>query len=264
MTAIRRLVQFVALAALALGAGAVAGSELTVLISGAFTPAYNALAPQFERQSGHKLVTVHGPSMGEAPAAIPNRLARGEKADVVIMLDKPLDKLISDGKLLPGRTDLATSVIGMAVKAGSPRPDIGSIDKLRQALLDAGTIAYSDSASGVYLRTEVFNRLGIAEQMQGRRRGTGAEPAAAIVARGEAELAFQQMSELQAVPGVDIVGPLPDSIQQVTTFSAGVVAASPSREAAAALIGFLSSPAAAGAIEKSGLKPAVMKEAGSK
>ena len=163
--------------------------------------------------------------MGNTPEAIPARLRRGEAADVLIMVGYALGDLIAQGSVVAdSRVDLARSAIAVAVRAGAPKPDIGSVDALRRALIAAQSIAYSDSASGIYVSTELFRRLGIAEQMRGKSRMIPAEPVAAAVARGEAEIGFQQMSELLPVPGIDIVGPLPPEVQKITLFSAGVVA----------------------------------------
>ena len=129
-----------------------AAAEIKVMISGGFSAAYKKLAPEFERASGHKIVTAYGPSMGATPEAIPNRMARGEPVDVVIMVGSALDGLIKDGKVAAGsRTDLARSSIGVAVREGAPKPDIGTSEALKRTLLAAKSIAYSDSASGVYI-----------------------------------------------------------------------------------------------------------------
>ena len=234
----------------------VQGAEIRVMISGGFFAAYKTLVAPFEKASGHVVTTIYGPSMGAAPEAIPNRLARGELADVVIMAGPALDNLIGKGSVdRESRTDLASSAIGMAVRAGTRKPDISSVDAFRQVLLDAKTIAYSDSASGVYLSTVLFKKLGVAEQMQGRRRSLPGEPAGGVVAKGEAELAFQQISELLPVAGIEIVGPLPDEIQQVTVFSAGIPSNAQAPEPARAFVRYLASPEAAEAIQRSGLMP---------
>jgi molybdate transport system substrate-binding protein len=244
------------LAGLLLSVGSVQAAEIKVMISGGLSAAYRALTPEFEQSSGHRLVTAWGPSMGSTHDAIPVRLQRGEKADVLIMVGPALEELIRQGKVIAGsRVDLVRSPIGMVVRAGAAKPDIGSVDAFKQALLAAKTVAYSDSASGVYIGTELFQRLGIVEQMQGKRRMIPAEPVAGVVARGEAEIGFQQTSELLPVPGVDLVGPLPPELQKITVFSAGIVAGTQEPEAAKALIAFLASPAAAPALRKSGLEP---------
>jgi molybdate transport system substrate-binding protein len=228
------------------------------MISGGFSAAYRALAPEFERSTGHRLKTTSGPSMGSTPEAIPNRLERGEAADVLIMAGSALDELIGKSQVMgDSRVDLARSRIGMVVRAGAAKPDIGSVEALKRTLLAAKSIAYSDSASGVYLSKELFSRLGVADQIAGKSRMIPGEPVAAVVARGEAEIGFQQVSELLPVPGVDLVGTLPPELQKITVFSAGIATGAKELEAGRALIRFLTSDAAAPAIEKSGLEPAV-------
>jgi molybdate transport system substrate-binding protein len=236
--------------------GAANAAEIRVMISGGLTAAFNALVPEFERTTGHKVITAYGPSMGTTPNAIPVRLERGEPADVLIMVGYALGDLIKQGKVVAdSRVDLVNSKIGIAVKAGAPKPDISSPDALRRALLTAKSVAYSDSASGVYISTEMFSKLGIADEMRDKARKIPATPVAEIVARGEAEIGFQQISELKPVAGVDIVGPLPDELQKVTVFSAGIAGVSKEPEAGKALIKFLASPAARGTIVGSGLEP---------
>jgi molybdate transport system substrate-binding protein len=237
-------------------AGAASAAEIRVMISGGLTAAYNALVPEFERATGHKVITAYGPSMGATANAIPVRLERGEPADVLILVGYALGDLIKQGKVVPdSRADLVKSKIGVAVKAGAPKPDISSPDALKRALLAAKSVAYSDSASGVYISTEMFERLGIANEMKDKARKIPATPVAEIVARGEAEIGFQQFSEMLPVPGIDIVGPLPDELQKVTVFSAGIASVSKEPDAGRALIKFLASPAASAAIIKSGLEP---------
>lgn len=231
-----------------------AAKEINVMISGGFSAAYRVLVPEFERSSQHKVVTTSGPSMGATPEAIPNRLQRGEPADVVIMVSSALDELVRQGKAIAGtRADLAQSGIGMAVRAGAPRPDIGSADALKRTLLGARSIAYSDSASGVYLSTVLFPRMGIADQIKGKSRMIPGEPVAAVVARGDAEIGFQQVSELLPVAGIDFVGMLPAEAQKVTVFSAAIATGSREPDAGRELIQFLASPAAASAITRSGM-----------
>ena len=144
----------------------------------------------------------------------------------------------------------------MAVKAGAPTPDIGTVDALKRTLLAAKSIAYSDSASGVYLSTELFPKLGIADQVRGKSRKIEADPVGEAVARGEIEIGFQQISELRPVKGIEIVGPLPPGARRVTVFAAGVPATSKHPGEAKALIDWLASPAAYLAIKESGLEPA--------
>jgi molybdate transport system substrate-binding protein len=246
-------------AGLLLVTGTAQAAVVTVVSSGGFAVAYRALAPEFERTTGNTLVTSWGPSMGNTPDAVPSRLRRGESIDVVIMVGYALGDLIKEGKVIAdSRVDLARSSIGLAVHAGAPKPDISSTDALRRALLAAKSIAYSDSASGVYVSSELMKRLGIADQVASKSRMIPAEPVGAVVARGEAELGFQQISELKPIAGIDLVGPLPLDLQKITIFSAGIVVGAREPEAAKALIAFLASSAAADAIRESGMEP--MKE----
>jgi len=238
-----------------LATGALA-DEIHVASSGGFAAAYRALAPDFEARTGHKLLATWGPSMGETQGAIPKRLERGEPIDVVIMVGNALDKLIAQGKVEDaGHRLLANSKIGAVVRAGAPRPDVTTEAGLKQALLNAKSIAYSDSASGEYLSKVLFVRLGLADQIKDKSRMIPATPVAEIVARGEAELGFQQVSELLPIAGVDFVGELPDAAQQLTPFSAGVVKTSPVHAAAQALIDYLSSAEVAPVIRRTGLTP---------
>jgi molybdate transport system substrate-binding protein len=244
-----------ALAGLLLFAQVATAAEIRVMISGGFTAAYEQLAPEFERRTGDTLVTVQGPSMGTAPEAIPVRLARGEPADVLIMVGDALDGLAGQGKVVAAtRTDLANSRIGLSVRAGAPKPDISTVEAFRRTLLQARSIAYSDSASGVYVSTEMFARMGIADQVGPKARKIVAERVGAVVARGDAELGFQQISELLPVAGAQFVGPIPAELQKVTVFSAGVASASKEPQKARALIAFLASPAARPTILKTGLE----------
>jgi molybdate transport system substrate-binding protein len=230
--------------------------EIRVMNSGGFAAAYNALAPGFEKQTGNKLVTSYGPSMGATPEAIPNRLARGEAADVLIMARSALDALVSQRKVVRGsEADLVRSRIGLAVKAGAPRPDISSVEGLKRTLLNARSIAYSDSASGVYVANELFQRLGIAAAVSPKAAMIPATPVGLIVARGEAEVGFQQISELLPIAGIKVVGPIPESVQKVTVFSAGITTTAKSPQAAQLLIDYLASPKARRAIRRYGLEP---------
>lgn len=237
-------------------AGSAQAAEVHVMISGGLSAAYNALVPEFEKATGNKVVTAYGPSMGTTVNAIPVRLGRGEPADVLILVGYALDDLIKNGKAVAGsKVDLVNSKIGVAVKAGSPKPDISTADAVKRALLAAKSVAYSDSASGVYVSTEMFDKLGIAADMKDKAKKIPATPVAEIVAKGEAELGLQQISELKAISGVDIVGPLPDSLQKITVFSAGIASGAKEPEAGKALIKFLASSAARETIINSGLDP---------
>ncbi len=230
--------------------------EIRVMTSGAFTAAYLALIPQLERLTHRKLITA-ATSIGTGESSIPNRLRRGETVDVVIVADTVLQGFIRDGLILgESYTPLARSAIGLAVRQGAPKPNISTAAALTQTLLQASSIAYSASVSGEYLTTELLRRLGIADRVLAKcRRIEGGERVGTVIARGEAEIGFQQMSELLPVPGIDHVTPLPPEVQKVSIFSAGVALSAADRDAAHAVIRFLASPDAAGAIAKSGLEP---------
>ena len=232
------------------------GNDIRVMTSGAFTAALLALIPQLERLTNKKIVTA-STSIGTGDNSIPNRLKRGEVVDVVIVADTVLRRFIEDGLVLAeGYAPVARSTIGMAVRAGAPKPDISSIDALRRTLLQAKSIAYSASVSGQYLTTELYQRLGIADQVLGKSRLIGGgERVGAVVARGEAEIGFQQMSELLPVPGIAHITPLPPEVQKVSSFAAGVAASSPDPVLASSVIQFFSSPEAAQVIMNSGLQP---------
>jgi len=236
--------------------GTADGGEIRVMTSGGFTAPYNEVIPEYERATGSHVVTSFGASMGGAPDSIPMRLQRGEPVDVVILADTALDELIKQGKVVAGsRVDLVRSQIGMAVRAGLPKPDISTVEALKRTLLQAKSIAFSASASGVYLSTELFPRLGIADQLKAKSQRIESERVGTIVARGDAEIGFQQISELLPMEGIDFVGPLPPEVQKITVFSAGVAVGAQDPDGAKALIRFLASPAVAPAITKSGLEP---------
>ena len=245
-----------ALTAALLWPGLVHAADVTVMISGGFLSTYQALVPPFEISTGNQVMTVPGPSMGTTSNAIPVRLARGEPDDVLIMVGYALDSLIKDGRAVAGsRVDVAISPIGMAVRAGAPVPDISTVDKLRQVLLAAKSVAYSDSASGVYIEKEMFKKLGIEDQMKGKAHMIPADPVGGVVAKGDAELGFQQVAELLPVPGITFVGLLPPEVQEVTVYAAGLATGSKEPVAGKALIDYLASPAATPVLTKMGLMP---------
>jgi molybdate transport system substrate-binding protein len=247
---------FAAAAALLLAFCGASAEELKVAYSGAMTEVVKVLGPAFEARTGTKVALTWGPSMGASAEAIPNRLNRGEPFDVVVMASEALDGLSSAGKVDPAsRVVLARSLIVVAVKSGAAKPDISTVDALKKTLLDAKSVAFSSSASGVYISNVLFPRLGIAEQMKAKSRQIPGGPVGPFVARGEVELAFQQLSELKPIPGIDIVGPLPEGAQLVSMFSAAVVTGSANPSGARTFIDFLASPAAASTIRDTGLEP---------
>lgn len=246
------------LAALAIGLcalnGAASAEELDVMTSGGFTAAFKQLSATFAERSGDTIHTVLGPSMGQAREAIPKRLERGENADVVIMVGYALDELIRQGRVDPAsKVELADSRIGMVVRQGAAKPDIGSEDAFRKTLLDARSLAYSDSASGVYIQNELFRKLGVQQSVASKARMIERIPVASVVASGHYEIGFQQVAELLPVPGVTFVGRIPESLQSITRYSAGIVRNARHPEQARALLAYLSSPAAQPVIQSSGL-----------
>jgi molybdate transport system substrate-binding protein len=235
-------------------------ADVRVMISSGFHGAYSELAPAFERATGNHLITTRGPSMGDSPEAIPTRLSHGESADVVILDGGAADELGKRGLVQPdSKVELARSLIGMVVREGAEKPDISSVAALRNTLLAAKSIAYSDSGSGTYLSTVLFQKLGVADQIAAKSRKVrgppSGEPVAAVVARGEAEIGFQQVAELIHVPGVTLVGALPAEVQPMFSFAGVLTRTAREAEAARALLLFLSSPEAAVVVTKAGLKP---------
>jgi molybdate transport system substrate-binding protein len=229
--------------------GPARAADIKVMYPPPLRTVLSELIPQFERASGHKVAVIYEPSW-----LIVGRIRNGESADVAFLTAHAADDLIREGKLAR-RTDIARSSIGIAVRAGAPKPDIGSVEAFKHTLLAAKSFARNDGAdSGVFM-AGLLERLGIAEQMSAKstlvRQGFVAE----LVAKGEVEMAAQQMPELMAVPGVDAT-PLPPEIQHVIVFCAGLPAAPQAPGAVSELIRFLSSPAAAGVIKARGLEPA--------
>ena len=246
----------IALAFLLFAATAAFGADITVMYSGGLSPVVEKTKVNFEAESGHKLVLVRGASMGESPQAIPVRLARGEPADVLVMAGDAFDEMVKRGHGAAGsRVDVANSSIAMGVKAGNPKPDISSVEALKKALLEAPKVAISRSASGVYLETELYPRLGIAEQMKPKTVKATDELVGHVLLRGEAPIGFQQLSEIRAVPGIEFAAMLPAGAQRVTVFSAGLAAKAVQREAAKAYLDFLGSIKVREAIDAAGLEP---------
>jgi molybdate transport system substrate-binding protein len=235
-------------------------ADVHVMISSGFHGAYSELVPAFERATGNHLITTRGPSMGDSPESIPTRLSHGETADVVILDGGAADELGKrDLVQADSKVELARSLIGMVVREGADKPDIGSVAALRNTLISAKSIAYSDSGSGTYLSTVLFQKLGVADQIAAKSRKVrgppSGEPVAAVVARGEAEIGFQQMAELIHVPGVTLVGALPAEVQPMFSFAGVLTKTAHEADAARALLRFLSSAEAASTVMKSGLTP---------
>lgn len=250
------------LAMLACGAlmmsNAASAAEVRVMISAGFFDVYSQLSAEFERTTGHRLITTRGPSTGDSSEAIPTRLARGEPADVVILEGGSADELGKNGVVRPdSKVVLALVQTGLMVRAGAPVPDIGSVELFRKALLSAKSIACSDSGSGRFIVETLLPKLGIADQVMAKiRRVRGppsGEPVAAVVARGEAELGLQDVSELIHVPGIQYVGPIPAELDRNSSYAAVIATQAHEPDAAKALIALLASPQAEPIIQKAGL-----------
>jgi len=227
-------------------------AEITVLSSGAVREIVTELLPQFESSSGHKVaVTWSG------TAKIKTQIGGGETYDLVIVGAPVIDDFIKAGKVRPGsRVDLVRSGVGVAVKAGAPKPDISSAAAVKNALLAAKSVAYSTGPSGVYVQ-KLFEKLGIAEQMKAKAKQTiSGTRVGEYLARGEAELGFQQIAELIHEKGIEYLGPLPPEIQNITVFSSGIHSGAKQPDAAKAFQAFLAAPASAAVVKKNGMEAA--------
>jgi molybdate transport system substrate-binding protein len=232
-------------------AAAADAAEIRVLSTQATEEAYRELVPQFEQASGHKVATVFTGTLDAN-----KRLAAGESYDLLIMSAPSIDEHIKSGKVAAGsRVDLAKSGVGVGVKAGAPKPDISTTEALKKTLLAAKSIGYSTGPSGVYM-IGLFQRLGIADEVKPKLKQTPTGVfVGSIIASGEAEIGFQQVSELSHFAGVDYIGPLPADVQQFTTFASGIMAGAKEADAAKALVKFITSPNAAAAFKKRGMEP---------
>ncbi len=230
--------------------------QIKVISSGGFMAAFNILGPMFEQATGIEVTVVHGSSMGGGPDSMPMRLGRGEAADVLIFNDAAFEDLRESGYLRADtRIDLGESVIGMSVRSGAPKPDISTMDAFIETVRAAESIGYSASVSGTYLSTEVFPALGLWEELEPKSTRVVGERVASAVARGELEIGFQAVSEIISIEGADLVGTVPEEIQQVSTFMTVIPERVENETGARRLIDFLASPAAASIIESTGLRP---------
>ena len=225
-------------------------AEIKVLSSIATREAYNELGPQFERASGDKVVTTWAGTVD-----IVKRMTAGEVHDLVVISSTELDELIKQGRLAAGsRVDLARCGIGVALRVGAPKPDIGSADALKRTLLAAKTVGYTSGPSGVYMGG-LIERMGIAADIKPKFRSVpSGGTIGTIVASGDCEIGFQQISELVHVKGIDYVGPLPAEVQRVTIFSTGIPVGAKNPDGAKKLVKFLTTPAAAAEMRKHGLE----------
>jgi molybdate transport system substrate-binding protein len=244
------LAQFV-VAAMVISMDTAHAAEIKVIASAAVKEAVLDLIPAFEKSSGHKVTTIWA-----GTESITKRISGGEVVDIVIIAAPNIDKLISEGKLVAGsRVDIAKSGVGLAVRAGLPKPDISSSEAVKKAVLAAKSVAYSSGPSGFYV-ADLFKKMGIADQIKEKVKQTpSGVQVGEVVARGEADLGFQQVSELLHVKGIDYLGPLPADIQHITVFSAGLHAAAAAPDAAKALTKFLTAPEAGPIIRKTGMEP---------
>ena len=225
--------------------------ELKVMAASAVKEAYLELVSDFENSSGNKVITIWGGTEGLA-----KRISGGEVVDIVIVAAPNIDKLIMEGKLVAGsRADIAKSGVGIALRTGLPKPDISSAEAVKRAVLAATSVAYSTGPSGFYI-ADLFKKMGITDQIKDKvRQPASGAPLGELVARGEADLGFEQISNLLHVKGIDYLGPLPPEIQNITIYSAGVHAQAPSPDAARALVKFLTAPEAGPIIKKIGMEP---------
>lgn len=244
--------RFVLLAAL-LALHSAAFAQIKVITSGGFAAPLQELLPQFEKSTGVTVTTARGSSQGDGPSTIGAQLRRGVAADVVIMSREGLNDLAKESRIVPGsERDLAQTPLGVAVRAGAPKPDLRTVDAFKEMLLRAKSITFPGSTTGIYMMTTLFPRLGIDKQISGKITHTGV----AAVASGEAEIAIQPVSEILHAPGVDFAGTIPREIQYVSVFSAAVVKGSQQQDAAKRLIVFLTSAKARPALVNHGMEPA--------
>jgi molybdate transport system substrate-binding protein len=232
-----------------------AQAQLKVIISGGFSSAYEQVLPEFEKSTGITVTTLSGASQGKGPETIAAQLGRGVAADVAILSREGLSELMAAGRIAAGSdVDLARAGLGASVRSGTRKPDISTVAAFKEALLSAKVVAVPGSTSGIYLTTELFPRLGIADKLDTRIMPRASQ-AVALVASGEANIIVQPISELLHKPGLDFLGPIPAEIQFIQTFAAAIVSGSKEIEASRRLIGFLASERAAAAVRNNGMEP---------
>jgi len=237
------------------GSASALAAEVRVLTAGAFKEVVLALVPDFEKQTGTKVVVAN-----DTAGALKKRIEGGEAFDVAIITPAVIDELAGAGKITAGsRANIASVGVGVMVKGGAPKPDVSTVETFKQALLAAKSVAYIDPASGgssgIYI-DNLLERLGIAEQIRPKAKLKKGGHVADLIVSGEAELGLHQISEIVPVKGAALVGPLPKEIQNTTTYAAGLSAATQNKDAAQALIKTLSSPAAAAILKSKGMEPA--------
>ena len=237
------------------GAAGATAAEIKVLTAGAFKQVVLALVPDFEKQSGHKVIVDNGTA-----GQLKKRIEGGEAFDVAVITPAVVDELTGKGKLAQGsRVNLASVGVGVVVKEGAPKPDVSTVDAFKRALLAAKSVAYIDPASGgssgIYI-DKLLERLGIADQIRPKAKLKKGGHVADLIVSGEAELGLHQISEIVPVKGAVLVGPLPKDIQNTTTYAAGLSASAKDKSAAEALIKAFSGPAAAAVLKSKGMEPA--------
>ncbi|WP_321939708.1 substrate-binding domain-containing protein [Paraburkholderia sp. J8-2] len=235
--------------------GSVDAAEIHVLATGALSAAMKTIIPAYEKQSGNHVDVVWGPSYGTSPDALPSRIQNGEPVDLVLMIGAALDRQIELGRFEgASKVDIAASAIGVAVRADVPVPRITTVDDLRSTLLAARSVAFSEGASGTYIVNTLFSRLGIADRMRTKSvLIEGKELVGTALERGDADLGFQQISELKAIAGIKYVGPLPAEVQQENPISAAIAISSKEKDAAETLIAFLQTRSSVVAFRHAGL-----------
>jgi molybdate transport system substrate-binding protein len=247
------VVRVVLLVAAVLALPALSFAQVRVLISGGFSAAYQEVLPEFERMTGISVSTASGASQGNGTDTIGAQLRRGVLVDVVIMNRGGLADLVEQGRIVAGTdVDLAHTLTGIAVRAGQPKPDISTTPAFRQALLQAKVVA--TTGSNTSLVGDILPRLGIADKITVKV-GARYTDSIAMVARGDAALAVQPVSEILGMPGVEFGGTIPTELQRPSVYAAAIVAGSKDRDTAQRLIAFLSSESATAAIKRSGMEP---------
>jgi molybdate transport system substrate-binding protein len=233
----------------------VAAAEIKVLTAGAFKQVLLVLVPEFEKQTGHKVILEN-----DTVGALTKRIEGGEAFDLAVLTPAAVNDLSAKGKFVAGsRTNLGRVGVGVVVKEGAPKPDLSSVDAFKRALLAAKSVAYIDPAaggsSGIYV-AGLLDKLGVAAEVKPKAKLIPGGAVAEHIARGEAELGIHQISEILPVKGITLVGPLPADIQNNTVYAAGLGANGKESEAAKALLKTLSGPAAADVLKSKGMEPA--------
>jgi molybdate transport system substrate-binding protein len=230
--------------------GAAGAAELTVLAGMGVVSGVRDVAPAFERATGHKVIVSF-----EAGPSLMQKVTSNAPADLVVHYPEAIDDLIKQGRVVGSRVDFARAGVGVAVKAGAPKPDISTPEAFKRALLAAKSIAYSRAGASGIIAAKLMERLGLAGQLKDKIMLVDGVPVAEVVAKGEAEIGMQQINVILPVAGADYVGPLPAELQSYVDFAVGVLAISKERDAARELVKFMSSPEAAPLIRKSGMEP---------